>query len=60
MITEYKLVELTEEEKEGLSLKQQLVVSCNKCIAGEDTDLCDLLPECGETSYFIAVELKEN
>ena len=58
MITEYKLVELTEEEKEGLSLKQQLLLCCEKCVAGDDFDLCDKLPDCGETSYFIEVELK--
>ena len=60
MITEYKLVELTEEEKEGKTKRDQSEFACSKCIAFENEPLCDLLEECGDTSYFIEVELKEN
>ena len=55
MAKEYKLVELTDEEKEGLSFIDEAILACSKCIACRNDDLCCEMNECGDTGYFIEV-----
>lgn len=55
MSKEYKLVELTEEEKKGKTNAEQCNLACSKCIAADDESLCDSLPPCDEYCYFIEV-----
>lgn len=57
MAKEYKLVELTEDEKQGLNRQELEELSCSKCIASDNDELCDTLPRCfGVTIYFIEVK----
>lgn len=55
MATEYKLVELTYEEKEGKKHDEQCNFACSKCVAADDESLCYSLPICDELYYFIEV-----
>ena len=57
----YRLVELTPDEKQGLNRKELEDLSCSKCVAGKDDDLCDTMPRCmGSTFYFVKVEKENN
>ena len=61
MKIEYKLVELTYDEKQGLNRNELEDLSCSKCVAGKDDDLCDTMPRCmGPTFYYVKVEKENN
>lgn len=54
---EYKLVELTEEERKNKTYIEMADFSCSKCVAYNDYDLCDSMPPCSEDfNYFIEVK----
>ena len=61
MKIEYKLVELTPDEKQGLNRQELEDLSCSKCVAYKDDALCDKMPRCmGCTFYFVKVEKGNN